>query len=1735
MCFSQGNLQYRASADTWRFADHQYDCLGDGNNNISSTYSGWIDLFGWGTSGYNHGAVCYQPWSTSTNEADYYAYGNENDNLYDNNGRADWGYNKISNGGNQYGLWRTLTGEEWEYIINGRSTSSGYRYVKATVNDVKGLILLPDHWNADVYTLNRKNAYWVQFDANIIGASDWTNVLEAHGAVFLPLANSRIGSSYYNLGIAYYRSSNPGTCLWFYDASSSSALDSWVGTNSSGARRCNGYAVRLVQAPSSGSTCSIVTVANPSTGGKVTGAGNYMAGALCTLHATPNGHYTFVRWTKNGSTVSTDPTYSFTVTESASYVAEFAAPVGGTGLLNGMFSIAENTYVNFSKGNLQYQASTSTWRFAMNQYECVGDDNENVSPSYNGWIDLFGWGTSGYNHGAVCYQPYSISDNNGDYYAYGQPGYSLFEQTGKADWGYNAISNGVNSTNVGWRTLTSQEWYYLFNTRNTASGNRYAKAIVNGVSGVILLPDNWDASYYELNDINNSYGDYLNNNISDADWTNVFEIAGAVFLPAANRMISGSIVEEDEMTSTYRDYGFYWSASSCDNDRVRGLYFSGAFNSAAFFLNEGFLEASYPIHRSNGASVRLVLPAQTVSYSIVATSSPAAGGDVSGQGSYTYGSYCTLTATANEGYAFVRWTKGGNEVSTNPSISFMVTESAYYVAEFGLVVSGSASPSNGGTIIGLGNYDYGSTATLVARANSGYTFDHWMENGEIISVEGTYSFTVKKSRSLVAVFAEASGTGKLNGVFSVGEDAQVSFSRGNLQYQASTNTWRFATNQYDYVGNTNNKLSETYSGWIDLFGWGTSNYNHGAVCYQPWSATYSYSDFYAYGSNNMNLFNQSGLADWGCNAIINGRNVEHSGWRTLTHEEWKYLFNTRNTSSNIRYAKANVNNINGVIVLPDDWNASYYSLDNVNTNNADYTGNTISAAQWVVLEQHGAVFLPAAGYRTKTSLYSVGNACYYWSSSYKNNIQSWNVYCDVSSFNAENSYSRYGGMSVRLVRVPQEHTVAIQASSNNASFGSVTGAGSYVYGSRATLKALPKPGYIFLRWTENGTQVSLDPVYSFTVTNNRNLVAVFAVGECQGQLNGVFSVSENTRVSFSRGNLQYQASTNTWRFAPNQYDCIGEDNANISQSYNGWIDLFGWGTSGFNHGAVCYQPWSTSCNNNDYYAYGQYDYWLCDQTGQADWGFNAISNGGNQLGQWRTLTPDDWNYLLSVRPTESGLRWVSHVTVNGVNGAILLPDDWSTSYYSFDDTNISASLWNTLEQYGAVFLPAAGERTGTSVGFGDWLGYYWTNACKYLNMEWSLLTYSGSAYMGASVRLARTVPNVPCTISVSSNPSNGGTVTGDGTYQKGQTCTLSAIVNTGYTFTGWTKDGTQVSTNPSYSFTVTENAHYVAEFAPINYAILATANPSASGMVSGVGTYDYGSICTLVATPYSGFGFESWMENGSVVSTDASYSFTVTNSRTLVANFTAVPMNYIIGVSASPSNGGTVTGSGIYQEGETCTLTASANPGYAFISWTKNGVQMSTSPSYSFIVTENAGYVAEFGLITQTQTLELSSGWNWVSINVEITMDDLKAAILAANPGATPVIKSKGEGQASYNGIVWVGALRDIDLSQMYEIKVANACTVMLEGAPVDPSSHTVTIKNGANWIAYPLNETMSVTNVFAGFAVKGDNVKSKSDGQATWNNIIWSGALRDLEPGKGYIYISKSTGDRTFTFPTGK
>ena len=257
--------------------------------------------------------------------------------------------------------------------------------------------------------------------------------------------------------------------------------------------------------------------------------------------------------------------------------------------------------------------------------------------------------------------------------------------------------------------------------------------------------------------------------------------------------------------------------------------------------------------------------------------------------------------------------------------------------------------------------------------------------------------------------------GAIDGLFSVSATQQVYFSKGNLQYKAIDNLWRFAENQFDYIGDANSHISQYYDGWIDLFGWGTSGFNHGANCYQPWSRSSNYVDYYAYGSWNKNLSDQSGQADWGYNSISNGGSQENL-WRTLSQSEWDYVLFNRNTITGIRFAKATVNNVHGIVLLPDNWNDSTFVWNDANEGGAPYETNMITDSMWEDIEVLGAVFLPAAGNRNGNSNVLYSNSYgYYWSTTYGNNRYAYSMDFSDNSIDSEGGFYRFFGRSVRLV------------------------------------------------------------------------------------------------------------------------------------------------------------------------------------------------------------------------------------------------------------------------------------------------------------------------------------------------------------------------------------------------------------------------------------------------------------------------------------------------------------------------------------------------------------------------------------------------------------------------------------------------------------------------------------------------------------------------------------------------
>ena len=411
----------------------------------------------------------------------------------------------------------------------------------------------------------------------------------------------------------------------------------------------------------------------------------------------------------------------------------------------------------------------------------------------------------------------------------------------------------------------------------------------------------------------------------------------------------------------------------------------------------------------------------------------------------------------------------------------------------------------------------------------------------------------------------------------------------------------------------------------------------------------------------------------------------------------------------------------------------------------------------------------------------------------------------------------------------------------------------------------------------------------------------------------------------------------------------------------------------------------------------------------------------------------------------------------------------------------------------------------------------------------------------------------PFNVTVSAEPSRGGTVSGGGEYYYGDICTVTATANDGYSFMGWTENGQLVSNDLEFTFGVVQDRDLVATF--IAGIVIGNGGSETNQYLPSTSNYKYtlsqqiytadeiGTACTiesiafynegsertrnydiyLVHTTYSSFSLNTdWiavteddkvfsgdvvMVNGdwTVITFDKMFEYDGTNNLAVIID----------------------DNTGSWNNGMKCRVFEASNQTLRVFGDGTN-YNPSTLSSYSGTVMGVKNQIILGINMDVEQKITLITGWNWVSFNVEITLNDLKTALVEAVPGTYISIKSHNATTFYNNG--WKGTLSSLDVAEEYMINVAADCEITLKGLSVDPSEHPITIKCGSNWIAYPLNENKKLSNAFGSFPMEGDIVKSK-DKTALYNNNTWKGNLMKLEPGNGYIYKTSVTTDRILTF----
>jgi len=229
-------------------------------------------------------------------------------------------------------------------------------------------------------------------------------------------------------------------------------------------------------------------------------------------------------------------------------------------------------------------------------------------------------------------------------------------------------------------------------------------------------------------------------------------------------------------------------------------------------------------------------------------------------------------------------------------------------------------------------------------------------------------------------------------------------------------------------------------------------------------------------------------------------------------------------------------------------------------------------------------------------------------------------------------------------------------------------------------------------------------------------------------------------------------------------------------------------------------------------------------------------------------------------------------------------------------------------------------------------------------------------------------------------------------------------------------DGNAMATNKTWSFTtVMPTAQYTANLSSL---------PFNGGTTTGGGLFDAGSSVTVEAVSAAGYLFNRWTENGVQISPFANYTFLINGNRNLVANFTVIPpTQYVVSLSSLPLNGGTTTGGGLYNAGSQVIVEATPAAGYSFNKWTENGVQVSPSASYQFVINGNRNLVANFTVVISGPSgVDLGSAGDFAILAGSGVSNTGVTTMITGDVGSFPTATMNGLLSGNVNGILYLSA-----------------------------------------------------------------------------------------------------------------
>ncbi|MDL2240829.1 T9SS type A sorting domain-containing protein, partial [Bacteroidales bacterium OttesenSCG-928-K22] len=734
--------------------------------------------------------------------------------------------------------------------------------------------------------------------------------------------------------------------------------------------------------------------------------------------------------------------------------------------------------------------------------------------------------------------------------------------------------------------------------------------------------------------------------------------------------------------------------------------------------------------------------------------------------------------------------------------------------KYTLTVSGN--PAEGGQIIGGGTYDNGTSVTVRANANDGYSFLNWTENGTPVSTNPIYNFELNNNRTLVGNFQQV----VTYTITATAEPSQGGSITGAGVYVSGTTVELIATNNagYNFINWTEdgNQIST-----INILSF-TADRNRTLKA-------------------NFTQFHTVTLTA----SPTNGGTV--SGGGIYNHGETATVTAIANTPN----------------FVFDKWteNGNTVSTNNIYefevNDNKNLTANFTPryTLQLTANPEEGGTLQGNGTYNSGAQVTAIANV----NSGYQ--FINWTENGNSVSTNSSYTFTIEGNRSL-IANFELIPSYIITATSNPIAGGTITGAGTYLEGTNVTLTATANPGFEFVNWTENGSNISTNNVLTFIAGEDRTLTANFN-NTIEGHSITLIANPQEGGILTGGGIFEEGAEITVTATTNTNYEFINWTENGIEVSTNNSYSF-------------------TVENDRELTANFQYNIPYFDivlisnpteggeLTGDGNFGegtqitVTANANAGYEFVNW---TENDTQ--VSTNPNYS-------FTVNS-NRTL-------TAHFSRSCTiELIANPTNGGQVYGGGVFEIGEQVTIMAEANPGFNFINWTENGNVISSSYAYtFTVNEDRILAANFS-----ESLIYSISLFSNPANAGITAGGGTFNHGDEATIIASANSNYKFINWTEDGTVISTEKEYKFNVERSRDITANFVEMAYyTITINTDKPDGGTIIGAGSHEAGSEITLIAVPNTNHTFVGWFENGVKISDQSELTIVVDRDMELLASFT---------------------------------------------------------------------------------------------------------------------------------------------------------------------------------------------------------------------------------------------------------